>query len=83
MAPRIRTIPLPLVPPDGITGDHGNPYDVEFDTFPGGGNNHHQSTQQWTDPLAQVGEASTSLATAKPKITENNAQSEVNNFLPR
>jgi hypothetical protein len=83
MAPRIRTIPLPLVPPDGITGSHGNPYDVEFDAFLGGGNNHHQSTQEWTDSLAQAGEASTSLATAKPKITENNAQSEVSNFLPR
>ena len=83
MAPRIRTVPLPLPTPDGVTGNHGYQYNVQFDTFLGGGNNHHQSTQYWPDPMAQVGEASTSLATAKPKITENNARSEVSNFLPR
>ena len=53
--------------------------DVVGGSFPGGGHNDHQSAEWWTDVSA---EASTSLAPAKPKITENNVQSEVSKFLP-
>jgi len=79
-APRLGIIPLPLVTPDDTTGGHGKPYDIT--AFPGGGNNNHQSTQEWPDVSAQEAEASTSLAPAKPIITENNVQSEVSRFLP-
>jgi len=76
--PRLRTIPLPFVTSDDITGGHGNPYDTT--AFPGGGNNNHQSTQEWPDVSAQEAEASTSLASAKPTNTENNVQSEVSSI---
>jgi len=52
--------------------------------FSGGGHGDHESVEQWTDVSAQQAEGSTSLALAKPKITENDCQSEVSRFsLPR
>jgi hypothetical protein len=75
-APRIETIYLPFMTLDDVTE---NPYG-SVDTFPGGGTNNHQSTQQWTEASVQQAEASTSLAAAKPINTENNNQSEVSNF---
>jgi hypothetical protein len=68
MAPRIGTVPLPPVAP----------YSVES-TFPGDGNDRHQSAQR-TDNSDQEAELSSSLATAKPKDIENETQSGVSEF---
>ena len=50
-------------------------------TFPGGGNDYHRSTQEQMDTLVHEAESSASLATAKPIYTENNTQSEVSDLL--
>ena len=75
-APRVGTIPLPLITiADNITGGHEIHYGG-VDTFPSGGND-NQSTQGWTDCFAQEAESSTGLAVAKPNNTDGNNQSEV------
>ena len=77
--PRLPPIPLSPVTPGYDTQDHRDVYDGGGgdrgdDNFPGGGLNHHQFTEQWTNASA---EASTSLDITKPRIIENNIQSEV------
>ena len=76
--PSVWTIPLPPTTPGVTSGsDYLGGYET---TFLGGGNDHRQSTQEWTDALAQEAEASTSLAAAKPKDIQNNAQPGVGGF---
>jgi hypothetical protein len=82
MAPRLRTVPLPLVAPGDVSGNYGNLHETGLGISLGSGNDHHQSTQRWTDTLVQMGDASTSLATAKPNIIQNNSQPEVSYCLP-
>ena len=75
-SPRVRTAQLPSVTPEAAPESHQDPYGGE-NTFLGGRNDYHQSTQQWTDTLAQEAEASTSLVTTKPVYIENESRSEV------
>ena len=75
-SPRIRTVQLPSVTPETAPESHQDSYGGE-NTFLGGGNDHHQSAQQWTDILAQEAEMSTSLVTTKPNFIENETRSEV------
>ena len=71
--------PLPFVVPVGVAGSQESYQNFE-DTFPGGGNNHHQSTLQWTDAFDREAEMSKCLADAKPNIIEYENQQEVSGF---
>jgi len=66
---------VPLFPtPGGVSG-------IDEYTFPGGGNDYHQSTDQWTDISGQEPEMSEqSLVTTKPRNTENETQQGVSDF---
>ena len=82
-SPRVRTAQLPSVTPEAAPESHQDPYGGE-NTFLGGRNDYHQSTQQWTDTFAQEAETSTSLVITKPELIENETRSEVSDcFLPR
>jgi len=64
---------------DSGSGDN----DTGDGSFPGGGHNVHQPTEWRADVSVQQAEASTSLAPAKPRMIENDHQSEVSICLPR
>ena len=80
---RIQSVPLPPVTPTYETwgyGDESVNYSAEYKSFPDGGSPDHQSTQQWTNGLAQEAESSTGLAITKSEDRENETQSEVSLF---